>query len=76
MQDILNVNHSQLTELLTNVSTRRPVRIWGPRSIIKSSAAEHHLVGMPIQVAVASQVTSEDLISVPILDHAARTSRF
>lgn len=31
---------------------------------------------MPVQVAMASQMASEDLIGVPIPDHASRTSRF
>jgi len=78
VQDIPKVNHTQLLDLLTSVSTRRTVMVWGPPGIGKSSAVEAfgRAVGMPVQVAMASQMASEDLIGVPISDHATRTSRF
>jgi hypothetical protein len=67
METTLNVTQSQLIEFLLNVAVVRPVFIWGPPGIGKSSLVEHfaHLVGLDCVSLLGSQLAPEDLIGVP-----------
>lgn len=67
----MNIAHTltpgQLAEFLLNVATVRPVFIWGPPGIGKSSLVQEfaHAVGLECVSLLGSQLAPEDLIGVP-----------
>lgn len=67
----MNIAHTltpgQLGEFLLNVATVRPVFIWGPPGIGKSSLVQDfaHAVGLHCVSLLGSQLAPEDLIGVP-----------
>jgi len=63
----INVNQTQLLDVLLNVATVRPVFIWGAPGIGKSSIVEHFAeeVGLPCVSLLGSQLAPEDIIGVP-----------
>lgn len=70
-----SVTASQLPEFLLNVATVRPVFIWGPPGIGKSSLVQEfaQAVGIPCVSLLGSQLAPEDLIGVPqIVDGKSR----
>jgi hypothetical protein len=75
MNTVVTVTQTQLSDFLLNVAIVRPVFIWGPPGIGKSSlvrdfAAE---VGLPCVSLLGSQLAPEDLIGVPqIADGVSR----
>src|SRR5919198_721641 len=65
----------QLAEFLLTVAPFRPVFIWGPPGIGKSSLVQQFAaeVGLPCVSLLGSQLAPEDLIGVPqIIDGASR----
>ena len=62
---------SQLAEFLLNVAPVRPVFIWGPPGIGKSSLVEAFAdaVGMPCVSMLGSQLAPEDIIGVPRVEN-------
>jgi hypothetical protein len=66
---------AQLTEFLLGVAPVRPVFIWGPPGIGKSSLVQQFAaaVGLPCVSLLGSQLAPEDLIGVPqIVDGTSR----
>lgn len=67
----MNIAHTltpgQLTDFLLNVATVRPVFIWGPPGIGKSSLVQEFAsqVGLDCVSLLGSQLAPEDLIGVP-----------
>ncbi|MBV8544700.1 MAG: AAA family ATPase, partial [Acidobacteria bacterium] len=67
----MNIAHTltpgQLTDFLLNVATVRPVFIWGPPGIGKSSLVQEFAsqVGLDCLSLLGSQLAPEDLIGVP-----------
>jgi MoxR-like ATPase len=75
----VNIAHTltptELTEFLLNVATVRPVFIWGPPGIGKSSLVQEFAgsVGLDCVSLLGSQLAPEDLIGVPqIVDGKSR----
>lgn len=66
----------QLTDFLLNVAVIRPVFIWGPPGIGKSSLVEKFAedLGLPCVSMLGSQLAPEDIIGVPMIEHGV--SRF
>jgi hypothetical protein len=62
-----HVTPKKLSELLLATAIIRPVFIWGPPGIGKSSLVEQfaHEVGLPCVSLLGSQLAPEDLIGVP-----------
>ncbi len=76
MNSPVSVTQKQLVDFLLNVALVRPVFIWGPpgigkSSIVQSFAAE---LGLPCVSLLGSQLAPEDLIGVPQI--IGDTSRF
>lgn len=75
MHSPVTLTQKQLSEFLLNVALVRPVFIWGPpgigkSSIVQSFAAE---LGLPCVSLLGSQLAPEDLIGVPqIIDGKSR----
>lgn len=70
-----SITPKQLSELLLNIAIARPVFIWGPPGIGKSSLVEKFAdeVGLPCVSLLGSQLAPEDLIGVPqIIDGKSR----
>ncbi|RAU98947.1 AAA family ATPase [Paenibacillus sp. YN15] len=70
-----SVTSKQLMELLLNIAIIRPVFIWGPPGIGKSSLVQQFadMVGLPCVSLLGSQLAPEDLIGVPqIVDGKSR----
>jgi len=70
-----SVTPKDLSELLLNMALARPVFIWGPPGIGKSSLVENFAfdVGLPCVSLLGSQLAPEDLIGVPqIIDGKSR----
>ncbi|ANH67602.1 AAA family ATPase [Mitsuaria sp. 7] len=67
---------SQIHELLLNVATVRPVFIWGPPGVGKSSLVEQFAssLGLECVSLLGSQLAPEDLIGIPKIEGAV--SRF
>jgi len=75
MNSIITVTQKQLAEFLLNVAVARPVFIWGPPGIGKSSIVQQFSaqVGLPCVSLLGSQLAPEDLIGVPqIIDGKSR----
>jgi MoxR-like ATPase len=75
MNTVVTVTQNQLSDFLLNVALVRPVFVWGPPGIGKSSLvrefADH--VGLPCVSLLGSQLAPEDLIGVPqIVDGVSR----
>lgn len=63
----MNVNQTELLDVLLNVALVRPVFIWGAPGIGKSSIVEHFAesLGLPCVSLLGSQLAPEDIIGVP-----------
>ena len=63
----ITVTQKQLSEFLLNVAIMRPVFIWGPPGIGKSSLVQQFAadVGLPCVSLLGSQLAPEDIIGVP-----------
>ena len=70
----LSIKHTQ--EFLLNIATTRPVFIWGPPGVGKSSLVEEfsQQLGLECVSLLGSQLAPEDLIGIPKIDGAV--SRF
>lgn len=71
----ITVTQKQLSELLLNVAVVRPVFIWGPPGIGKSTLVQQFAesLGMPCVSLLGSQLAPEDIIGVPqIVDGVSR----
>src|SRR5215469_9849868 len=69
------VTQKQLAEFLLDVALARPVFIWGPPGIGKSSLVQQFAaqVGLPCVSLLGSQLAPEDILGVPqILDGTSR----
>lgn len=75
MNTAITVTQKQLADFLLNVALVRPVFIWGPPGIGKSSLVQQfasHL-GLPCVSLLGSQLAPEDIIGVPqIMDGVSR----
>lgn len=67
MNAAVSVTPSQLPDFLLNVALVRPVFIWGPPGIGKSSLVQDFAasLGLPCVSLLGSQLAPEDLIGVP-----------
>src|SRR5215211_2184953 len=76
MNSPVTVTQKQLSEFLLNVAVVRPVFIWGPPGIGKSSLVQQFAaeVGLACVSLLGSQLAPEDLIGVPQIEDG--TSRF
>lgn len=76
MNPAISVTHKQVFDLLLNVAPVRPVFIWGPPGIGKSSLVQQFAteVGLPCVSLLGSQLAPEDLIGVPQITNG--TSHF
>lgn len=75
MNAITTLSQKQLSDFLLNVAVTRPVFIWGPPGIGKSSLVQQFAtqVGLPCVSLLGSQLAPEDIIGVPqILDGVSR----
>src|SRR5919109_4228968 len=75
MNTTVSLTQKQLAEFLLNVAPFRPVFIWGPPGIGKSSLVQRFAadVGLPCVSLLGSQLAPEDLIGVPqIIDGVSR----
>lgn len=72
----ISLSIKQVHEFLLNVATSRPVFIWGPPGIGKSSLVEQfaHQLGLDCVALLGSQLAPEDLIGIPKIEGAV--SRF
>ncbi|MGI8912978.1 MAG: AAA family ATPase [Chloroflexota bacterium] len=74
MNSAISVTQKQLSDFLLSVALVRPVFIWGPPGIGKSSLVQQFAqqLGMPCVSLLGSQLAPEDLIGVPqIVDGAS-----
>jgi AAA domain (dynein-related subfamily) len=76
MNSPVTVTQKQLSEFLLNVALVRPVFIWGPPGIGKSSIVQAFAaeLGLPCVSLLGSQLAPEDLIGVPQITNG--TSQF
>jgi hypothetical protein len=76
LHTVVSLTQSELTDLLLHVAPVRPVFVWGPPGIGKSSiiAAFSRSVGLECVTLLGSQLAPEDLIGVPRID--GNVSRF
>src|SRR5919109_212143 len=67
MNTTVSLTQKQLAEFLLNVAPFRPVFIWGPPGIGKSSLVQQFAaeVGLPCVSLLGSQLAPEDLIGGP-----------
>lgn len=63
----VTVTQKQLGELLLDIAVVRPVFIWGPPGIGKSTLVQQFAdqVGLPCVSLLGSQLAPEDIIGVP-----------
>ncbi len=74
MNSVVSVTQKQLADFLLNVAITRPVFIWGPPGIGKSSLVQEFArqVGLPCVSLLGSQLAPEDILGVPqIVDGAS-----
>src|SRR5713101_426163 len=76
MNTAITLTQTQLSDFLLNVAIVRPVFIWGPPGIGKSSVVQQFAaaVGLPCVSLLGSQLAPEDLIGVPQIENGV--SRF
>lgn len=76
MQALTSLTIPQTQEFLLNIATTRPVFIWGPPGIGKSSLVEQFAqqLGLECVALLGSQLAPEDLIGIPKIEGAV--SRF
>ena len=69
MEPTVTLTPAELPEVLLRVATVRPVFVWGPPGIGKSSLVRDFAdaVGLPCQTLLGTQLAPEDLIGVPQL---------
>jgi hypothetical protein len=75
MNAVSTVTQKQLPDLLLRVALRRPVFIWGPPGIGKSSLVQTFAaeLGLPCVSLLGSQLAPEDILGVPqIIDGVSR----
>lgn len=75
MNSVITITPTQLSEFLLNAAVVRPVFIWGPPGIGKSSLVEKFAeeIGLPCVSLLGSQLAPEDIIGVPqIIDGCSR----
>lgn len=75
LNPVVTLTQKELFEFLLNVAVARPVFIWGPPGIGKSSIVQlfAHEVGLPCVSLLGSQLAPEDIIGVPqIIDGVSR----
>ncbi|MEZ4726206.1 MAG: MoxR family ATPase [Caldilineaceae bacterium] len=75
MKPTVSLGQKELSTFLLNVAIVRPVFIWGPPGIGKSSLVEKFAadVGLPCVSLLGSQLAPEDIIGVPqIVDGKSR----
>ncbi|MCZ7645956.1 MAG: MoxR family ATPase [Planctomycetota bacterium] len=75
MNAAATVTQKQLMDVLLNVAVVRPLFIWGPPGIGKSSLVQQFAerVGLPCVSMLGSQLAPEDIIGVPqIVDGTSR----
>ncbi len=75
MNAAVTVTQKQLSDILLNVAVVRPVFIWGPPGVGKSSLVQQFAaqVGLECVSLLGSQLAPEDIIGVPqILDGTSR----
>ena len=67
MNTAVTVTQKQLADFLLNVALVRPVFIWGPPGIGKSSLVQQFAaqLGLPCVSLLGSQLAPEDIIGVP-----------
>jgi hypothetical protein len=72
----ITLSIKQIHELLLNVATVRPVFIWGPPGVGKSSLVEQFAasLGLECVALLGSQLAPEDLIGIPKIE--GNVSRF
>lgn len=70
------VNQNQLSDVLLNLSSARPVFIWGAPGIGKSALVQQFAddVGLPCVSLLGSQLAPEDIIGIPQIN--GDTSQF
>ncbi|MGM9491732.1 AAA family ATPase [Ideonella sp. YS5] len=76
MQSQVTLSIQQVHEFLLNVAPSRPVFIWGPPGVGKSSLVDQfaHQLGLECVALLGSQLAPEDLIGIPRID--GQVSRF
>ncbi len=75
MKPTVTLTQKELARFLLNVAITRPVFIWGPPGIGKSSLVQEFAgaVGLPCVSLLGSQLAPEDIIGVPqIIDGKSR----
>ena len=75
MNSVVSLTPRQLYDFLLNVAIVRPVFIWGPPGIGKSSIVQQFAaqVGLPCVSLLGSQLAPEDIVGVPqIIDGVSR----
>ena len=75
MKQIVSLDINEVKDFLLAVATERPVFIWGPPGIGKSSVVEQFSeeLGFECVPLLGSQLASEDLIGIPqIQDNVSR----
>ena len=76
MNILATVTQKQLSDLLLNIAVIRPVFIWGPPGIGKSTLVQQFAasIDLPCVSLLGSQLAPEDIIGVPQIENG--TSRF
>lgn len=76
MHSQVTLSIKQIHELLLNVASVRPVFIWGPPGVGKSSLVEQFAasLGLECVALLGSQLAPEDLIGIPKIE--GKVSRF
>ncbi len=76
MHSFITLSIKQINDLLLHVATVRPIFIWGPPGVGKSSLVEQFAasLGLECVALLGSQLAPEDLIGIPKIEGAV--SRF